>query len=369
MKKKLAIIGASIGQYPLCQKAAELGIETFCFAWEKGAVCKDIVDHFYPISIIEMDRIVECCRTHKIDGVISNASDSTAEVVAYIAEKLHLNGPPYRTLLNLHDKYKVRKLVQSIEDLKSPNFYKYDGVNKHIYPCVVKPCNGGGKKGVSFAQNDNEFDEAVQYASLNNEFGILVEEFIEGKELSIECISYHGEHRVIQITDKDSSSAPHFVELGHHQPAEISQRLRDKIEKVIPTLLSILGYTDGASHIEVKYKGDDLYLIEANLRGGGDDISNKLVFMSSGIDYLKCMIDVALNQFVEPDKKAKEAFAGIYYLTKQTSYLLPFFKEATGKDWLVEKEIYSTDLKESHSNYERNGFLLYYSDHKITPNN
>ena len=130
-----------------------------------------------------------------------------------------------------------------------------------------------------------------------------------------------------------------------------------------------MGYTDGASHIEVKYKGDDLYLIEANLRGGGDDISNKLVFMSSGIDYLKCMIDVALNQFVEPVKMASGGFAGIYYLTKQTSYLLPFFEEATGKDWLIQKEIHSGDLKESHSNYERDGFLLYFSDHKITPKN
>ena len=90
--------------------------------------------------------------------------------------------------------------------------------------------------------------------------------------------------------------------------------------------------------------------------------------MSSGVDYLKCMIDVALNQFVAPDKKAKGRYAGIYYLTKQTSDLLPFFKNATEKDWLVEKEIYSTDLRESHSNYERNGFLLYCSDHKITPN-
>ncbi|WP_154648177.1 hypothetical protein [Prevotella amnii] len=47
---KLAVIGASIGQYPLCLKARELGVETFCFAWEKGAICKDIVDHFYPID-------------------------------------------------------------------------------------------------------------------------------------------------------------------------------------------------------------------------------------------------------------------------------------------------------------------------------
>lgn len=368
MKKKLAIIGASSGQYSICLKARELGIETFCFAWEKGAICKDVVSHFYPISILEMDKIVDICKTIGVDGVVSNASDMTADVVSYVSERLHLNATPYRVLAALHDKFYVRSLVQSIEELESPRNYKYEGKDENLYPCVVKPCQGRGKKGVCFAQDESDFEAAITYASKDNDSGIIVEEFIEGKELSIECISFHGRHYVIQITDKDSSSAPHFVELGHHQPADIPDSIKCKIERVIPELLTTIGYTDGASHIEIKYNGDKLYLIEANLRGGGDDISNKLVFMSSGIDYLKCIIDVALNQFVKPERIENPCYAGIYYLTKQTSYLQPFFNDADDKDWLIEKKIYSTDLLESHSNYERNGFLIYKSDHKVLPN-
>lgn len=368
MKKILAIIGASSGQYPICLKARELGCETVCFAWEQGAICKDIVDHFYPISIYEKDRIVEICSSLNVDGVVSNASDRTAEVAAYIAERLHLNGMPFSKLMALQDKFYVRSLTQSIFGLKPLRFYRYQGNDMHVYPCVVKPCRGRGKKGVCFAHNETDFEEAVSYALKNNDTGIIVEEFIEGKELSIESISFHGRHYVIQITDKDSSSDPHFVELGHHQPADISTMIKHKIETVVPDVLTALGYTDGASHIELKYRGDDLFLIEANLRGGGDDISNKLVFMSSGIDYLKCIIDVALNQFKEPEMIADPCHAGIYYLTKQTSHLLPFFEKADGKDWLIEKRIYSTDLQESHSNYERNGYLIYKSKYKVLPN-
>ena len=347
MGKKLAIIGASIGQYPLCEKSKELGLETFCFAWQDGAICKNVVNHFYPISIYEMDRIVEICKTIGVDGVVSNASDSTTEVVAYLCEKLHLNGTPYKTLVSLCDKYYVRSLAKSIKGLKSPRYYKFEGEDRHIYPCVVKPCKGNSKSGVSFARNESEFKDAISYASNECASDIVVEEFVEGKELSIESISFHGRHYVIQITDKDSSSAPHFVELGHHQPANVTTEMRCKIETVIPELLERIGYTNGASHIEVKYNGDELYLIEANLRGGGDDISNKLVFMSSGVDYLKCIIDVALNQFVEPVRISEPFYAGIYYLTKQTSNLLPFFVNADGKEWLVEKNVFSTDLKES----------------------
>ena len=59
---KLAVIGASKGQYSLCLKARELGMETFCFAWDKDAVCKTIVDHFYPIDIFDTERIIGICK-------------------------------------------------------------------------------------------------------------------------------------------------------------------------------------------------------------------------------------------------------------------------------------------------------------------
>ena len=107
---RLAIIGASIGQLPICIKAKELGLETHCFAWDQGAVCKDVVDFFHPISITEKDHIVEKCRELQIDGVVSNASELTSEISSYIAEKLGLNGTPSQVLEKLHDKYYVRKI-------------------------------------------------------------------------------------------------------------------------------------------------------------------------------------------------------------------------------------------------------------------
>lgn len=366
---KLAIIGAALGQLPVCLKAKELGIETHCFAWPEGAVCKDVVDFFYPISILEKDAIVESCKNLGVDGVVSNASERTAEIVAYVSEKLNLNGTPFGVLEKLHDKFYVRQLSERVNGLSKPHFYKYAGLDQGIYPCVVKPCEGSSKAGVSFVNNAKEFADAIQYAQNSANGDIIVEEFIKGKELSVESISYKGFHQVIQITDKDSSDAPHFVELGHHQPAAISEEIREKINIIIPNLLCEIGYTNGASHIEVKYYGDEIYLIEVNLRGGGDDISNKLVQMSSGYDYLRCMIEVALGVYNGPVRVAEPAFAGIYYLCKQTENYLPFFEQAKNKEWYVEGEIRSRNLKESHSNYERDGYLIYKSNKKITLKN
>jgi len=364
---KLAVIGASYGQLPICFKAKEMGLETHCFAWSDGAVCKDVVDYFYPISILEKDIIVDKCRELKIDGVVSNASELTAEIASYVSEKLALPGTPFQLFEKLHDKYYVRQLLEKVDGLSKLKYYKYEGLDENIYPCVVKPCKGNAKTGVSYVGNKYEFDDAIKYAQNSTKGSIVVEEFVPGKELSIESISCNGIHQVIQITDKDSSSAPHFVELGHHQPAAISFELWTKIQNITPNLLNTIGYSNGASHIEVKYKGNEIYLIEINLRGGGDDISNKLVQMSSGIDYLRCMIEVALGIFCKPVKVSEPSYAGIYYLCKQTEKYLNFFEYARDKDWFVEGEITNRNLKESHSNYERDGYLIYKSNHKIIP--
>lgn len=366
---RLAIIGASSGQLPICLKAKEMGLETFCFAWPEGAVCKDVVDHFIPISIMEKELIVEKCRALHVKGVVSNASELTAEVVAFVSEQLGLNGTPYSVLAKLHDKFYIRTLSYSVKGLSNPCFYKYEGIDRGLYPCVVKPCIGSSKSGVSFAQNKDEFSQAVDYAYKSSKSDIIVEEFIMGKELSVESISFKGRHYIIQITDKESSFAPHFVELGHHQPANIPLSVKKIIGFIIPDLLNKIGYMNGASHIELKYFNNKIYLIEVNLRGGGDEISNKLVQMSSGIDYLRCMIEVALGIFKSPMKVSEPSCAGIYYLCKQTEDYLPFFEKAKDKEWYVEGEIYTKKLKYSQSNYDRNGYIIYKSNKRIKIHN
>ena len=257
-------------------------------------------------------------------------------------------------------------MTKKIDGLSNPKYYIYNGADNIIFPCVVKPCIGSAKKGVSFVNNLQDFKVAINYAKTSNsDEGILVEEYIEGKELSVESISFHGTHRVVQITDKISSGPPHFVELAHHQPAQLPKKLSDKIKQVIPEILTKIGYTDGASHIEIKYRVNKLYLIEVNLRGGGDEISNRLVSLSTGLDYLRAIIEVSLNTFHNMVRIGKESCSGIYFLCQQTSNLLPKFLQAKNNTWCVDVHVTNKNLSVSTSNYDRNGYLIYRSNNKI----
>ena len=365
---KIAVIGASTGQIAIYKKAREMGLYIIGFAWSKGAVCKDFADKFYDISILEMDRIVELCRKESVAGVVSNASELTSLVVSYVSEKLGLIGIPYNTILTIKDKFKVRELTRHIKDLSTIQFMLYTQDSPTIYPCVVKPVTGAGKCGVSFVKTESEFTKAIEYCTSSSKEKILVEEYIEGREISVESISFKGKHYVVQITDKEGTGAPHFVEIGHHQPSTLSTDIQDRIRTIVPQILEAVNFTNGASHIELKIKENgEIYLIEINSRGGGDEISNSLVHLSTDYDYVKAMIDVAIGVFEKPIVH-NTACSGIYFLCKQTEYLKPLFMVEDRK-WIVERHCNLENLNISTSNRDRNGFLIYRNSERITLTN
>ena len=322
------------------------------------------MDHFIPVSIFEMDEIVQLAQEYKVDGVVSNASEATALVVAYVAEKLGKICTPYQTFLNIQNKEFVRRTTNAIPELGHVKVEvgKFDDlISAFSGPYVLKPLRGASKKGVNFV------DETTNNISVPDdlkEATFIAEQYITGKEYSVEAISFKNRHEVIQITEKIGTGAPHFVELEHHQPATLSSLVEKKIKNVIPQILSSIGFINGASHTEIKVDDkDDVYLIEVNPRGGGDYISNDLIGLSTDYDYLKQMILVALGQY-ESVPVQNVAYSGIYFLSAYTQRLLPYF-DVPQAEWMVMRTRTKGELTFSCSNYDRDGFIMYCSDKKI----
>lgn len=370
MKKKLAIIGASTGQLPLCKKAKEMNLETFCFAWEKDAICKNVVDHFIPISIFEMDRIVELCKEYQIDGVVSNASEATALVVSYVAEKLGKTCTSYQALLRIQNKEYVRKITNEIFGLGKVSYtigQVHEILSTFPTPYVLKPIKGAAKKGVNFVDESSVHNINIPEDIKDAIF--MAEKYIEGQEYSIETISFRNQHKIVQITEKIGTGAPHFVELQHHQPGMLSDVASKKLIRLIPEILSSIGYINGAAHIEIKVdSNDNVFLIEVNPRGGGGEISSQLVQLSTGYDYLKAMIEISIGTFSLHQDSKQNNYAGIYFLCQQTKDLLKQFNFVDYQPWLIEKKGSCLNLHQSTSNRDRDGFIIYQWNSKIEPN-
>lgn len=371
MPDKLAILGAGKVARFYAECAREMGVETHCFAWDRGAVAKDAVDYFHPISIFEEDEIAAICADLGIGGIVST-SELTIAPVARLAERLGLVGNPVEAAQEITDKYLNRMKTQDVQGLKHPRFAIVENVQDIAdlnmeYPMVVKPASEGGKRGVTVVACREDLSAAMDYADAESKEGarIVAEGFIPaGMECSVESLSCGGKHYFIQVTEKVSSGPPHCVELGHLQPAAISQSMRTKIAEVLSDALTRIGVVNGPCHTEIKIVGEDVYLIEFNARPGGDLISHPLVLLSTGYSYLSGSIEIALGKFKGVDEsQLLKRHAGVLFVTDETPELKPLFDKCESFDWLYEKhEVEGGSALFAHNNSEAANYFIFLSE-------
>jgi biotin carboxylase len=365
---KLAIIGAGYMADVIARRARKLDITTYCFAWEEGAIAKQNVDYFYPVSVLDKEKIYEICKENGVDGVIAGASISLM-TASYIAEKLNLLGNPIDVSTNIADKYYVRKKTKNVEGLSQIKYFFIESYVQALqcdicYPAVLKPTNSGGKDGVIFINSKEELKKAFDFSKEGHD-KLIIEEYINGNEYSVETLSSKGEHYVIQITEKVNSGPPHFVELAHHQPANISYELRKKVESVMKNVLKSIEIQNGPCHSEIKIVGNDVYLIEVNGRLGGDHISYPLTELSTGYPYITGVIQAALGKLEKPEiNHENDAYASVFFVTKQTAHLKDIFDKCDNEEWCYKKQKVSEELftLEKNNGFRINYFIYYSKD-------
>ena len=368
--KKIAIIGASYLQLPLVRKAKEMGVETICFAWEEGAVCKDFCDRFYPVSTVDKEEILRICREEKIDGITTIASDVATLTVCYVAEQMGLVGNPDKYSQITTNKYLMRQCFIE-HGVPSPNFCESDGtipeaVRSFRFPVIVKPTDRSGSRGVEKAENVNGLPKALERAcreSFQNK--AIIEEFVEGREISVESISFASKHYVLQFTDKVTTGAPFFVELEHHQPSSLADDIKNRVKTIVLKALDALHVQFGASHSELKITNDgDIKVIEIGARMGGDFIGSDLVRLSTGYDFLKGTIEVALGDFHKP-VLSEQNYSGVYFLSEETKHLKPIIEKWKMYPQIVDAEITDSELRPIECSSDRSGYLIYKGGNKI----
>ncbi|WP_295089402.1 ATP-grasp domain-containing protein [Ruminococcus sp.] len=299
MEKHLAIIGASYLQLPLIEKAKEMGYITHVFAWAANDVGEKAADHFYPISIIEKEQILDKCKEIGICGICSIASDVAMVTVNYVANALNLSGNSPEATYKSTNKHAMRLAFEKRGD-PSPKSYLVDSQTDLStlvmdYPIIVKPTDRSGSRGIYKLYNSNGLKEAVSKAIDESfEKKALIEEFAEGQEYSVEFISYKGIHHFLQLTHKYTTGEPHFIETGHLEPAPVEADTVERVKQIVSHALDTLEIKNGASHSELKIDSNgNIKLIEIGGRMGGDCIGSDLVRYSTGYDFVRMVIDVA----------------------------------------------------------------------------
>lgn len=325
--QKVVIIGANEFQNKLIMKANSLGYETHVFAWAADDIGEKTANYFYPISITDKKAIFEECLKIKPSAICSIASDLATLTVNYVAEKLNLPCNPTSILEQCTNKYKMRKAMQK-HQVKTPKYTiihdnKTDyekALSGFQFPIIVKPTDRSGSRGITKVESIQNVAPAVRSA-IKESFArqAIIEEYIDGNEYSCECVSKNGKHHFLAFTKKFTTGAPHFIETGHMEPSDIPEQFHSSIKKEIFNALDSLGIKNGASHTEFKIKQNgDFCIIEIGARMGGDCIGSDLVKLSTGNDFVKIVLDVALGNDIKVKKTQQHNYSFIRFILNPT---------------------------------------------------
>lgn len=315
------ILGASILQLPAIRKAKEMGLEVIAVDMDPNAIGFKEADINLVISTIDIPNAIKAAKEYKIDGVMTLASDMPMRTVAAIAQEMGLIGITDDTALKATNKAMMRQALYDY-GVPIPCFFKASSEEEYIaavkkiervgYRCIVKPADNSGSRGVDLLEDfeDGTIKRAYDYSRTYSRNGdVVVEEYMEGPEVSVETLSINGECHVIQITDKLTTGAPYFVEMGHNQPSGLSKAVCEEIRKVAIAANKAIGITNGPSHTEIKVTADGPKVVELGARLGGDNITTHLVPLSTGVDMVECCIRIALGDTPDITPKFNRASA------------------------------------------------------------
>ncbi|NLA24485.1 MAG: ATP-grasp domain-containing protein [Bacteroidales bacterium] len=317
-KKSILVFGGSDFQRSLIKECMKMGLFTIVIDPNPNAEAKDYAHAFEVVGGQDFERTCKVVEKYNIDAIITGATDKPLIMMARIAEKYGLNFISEETARLSTDKFLMKQKFQE-NNLPHAKGILIEEINDNLqYPLIIKPSDNSGSRGVIFCENKQDLETIFDEAKTHTKKSYLIaEEFIEGKEYSIESIHYNGMSKILQITEKIVTPLPYFIELGHIQPADIEPKTLKSLEELLDKATKAFGFESCGAHNEVKMNNGNITLIEVSPRIGGDFISSTLVKSSTGINMEKALIQMALGE--EPQLEVyKPAVSGIFFF---------FFKE------------------------------------------
>ncbi|MCF3178737.1 ATP-grasp domain-containing protein [Streptomyces polychromogenes] len=207
------------------------------------------------------------------------------------------------------------------------------------YPVVVKPAGQAGSVGVIRVDTPQQLPDAFSFATAGAQLHggesavVLVEEYLDGEEISVECVTHQGVTTPVAITRKQLGFAPYFEETGHSVDA--ADPLLPQVGPIAQAAVAALGVTSGIQHVEMRLTATGPRIVEVNARIGGDLIG-KLVLLATGIDLPRAAADLALGRRPDltPTRHQAAAIALLYPDTSGTVTARGIDPALAEADWL-----------------------------------
>jgi biotin carboxylase len=331
--ESILIFGGGLNQLTLIQSSKDLGYRTIVIDPIEDAPAKEIADMFEVVAPKDYEKTKEIALQYKVKGIVTCQMENPLLLMAQLAEELNFIFPSKESVLNARNKYLMKQcfLKNNVPCAKGILIKKDEEISEELcngigFPLIIKPVDSFSSRGVfkinSFSELENYLNNTRGFSSNGD---ILIEEFMEGPEVSVECVVQNGKTTIVQITDKIITPYPAAVEMGHIQPSELSSDIQEQIKTIVINAVKALGIDNCGGHAEVKVTKQGVKMVEMGARLGGDYITSHLVPLSTGVNIEAAIIKIAMGEYPDLTHKFNKA-SSISYLLLTTGKTIASIK-------------------------------------------
>lgn len=353
---KIMIIAGGDWQIELIKKAKKMGHYVICSNLYEDSPAFPYADACEVADVLDKETNLKIAQKYMPDAIISDQSDIAVPTVAYLNEKLGLHGIGILKADLFTDKSKQRNFCKN-HGIAVPDFRVCKNVSDALPMLekygriIIKPIDSQSSRGVytitSREQLKENYQDTVRWS--NREKVFLAEEYIGGDEFTIDGLVVNGRHYPLCISVKEMY--PQALNISRMQSYSYLSDTHDYdlLRKTNKKLVETIGLSMGLTHSEYKYYNGKYYLIEAGARGGGSNLSAKIVPFMSGIDNYEYLIKESLGETVDEKLVSDKVFSEKKYV------VMRFFDfgegvvdKIEGKDFLRQHSMlidYQLDIK------------------------
>lgn len=339
---KAMVIAGGVPQMELLRQLKERKIETVLLDGNENCLARAIPDKFYKVNIFNIEDVKKIAVDEKVDFIITVCADQVLLVVAEVSEML---GLPcyirYKQAQDVSDKIRMKKIFKD-NKIPTTKYLELESLDmneiaKLNYPLVVKPVDAYSSKGVRKAETEKEliayYNEAKK---ISRSGGVIVEEFFEGEEISVDAFVLNGKAHILSITNSEKvKDKDRFVIFRGRYPAAIPDTIRNQIEDVAQKIADSFGLVNSPLLVQLLHNNENISVLEFCARTGGN-MKWLLIKNSCGVDVITATIDITLG--LVPDITPKEVNNNV--VVNDFIYCKPgVFDHFEGFDELVEKGI------------------------------
>ena len=304
MNKVIVLPGAE-SQIPLVQKLKGLGYHVTVFNPYENSPAFSYADDYKLVDILDKEKCLQYAREIHPQGVFSDMCDIAMPTVAFLSESLGLYSLGKRCASLYTDKWEMRMFCEK-HNLPSPRYKlchtadeAHDFFDMQDSKCIIKPLDSNSSRGVFTIEKSSDIDlyfpHSIAFSKCKK--AVLVEQYIDGTEFTVDGIMTTNGHRSLAISEKKhyehNKNIAYELYFSHDNPMYDYNLLRETNDKYVNLSDLPVGCF---THAEYKWEHGKFYLIEIGARGGGNFISSDIVPCMTGLDNYQALIDSVISQ-------------------------------------------------------------------------